>query len=419
MALVDRVKNICLTPNTEWPVIAAEPASTGALMTGYVVPLAAIGAIAGFIGGSLVGRSVPFMGTFRVPLMSGLVFAVFSVCMAVVGVFILSFVINALAPTFGAEQNSAQALKVAVYSYTPAWVAGVLQIVPLLGIFAIFAAFYGIYLLYLGLPALMKCPPDKAIGYTAVVVICAIVLTMVLGGISAMFAGAGMLGAHALGAGVLGGATPASSEVQFDKNSPMGKLQTLGNKLDESTKKMEAAQKSGDQKAQAAAAFEGLGAILGGGNRVDPIGIDQLKTFVPPNFAGLTKTASNVEKTGMAGIMVSKAEATYADGAGKRVNLEISDTGGVSGLVAFATWTGMEGEREDDRASEKTVKVDGRLVHERISKNGGSNEFGIVVGDRFVINASASGVSVDDLKSAVSSLDLAKLESMKDVGVKK
>jgi hypothetical protein len=419
MALVDRVRNICLTPNTEWPVIAAEPASTGALMTGYVVPLAAIGAIAGFIGGSLVGRTLPYIGSYRVPLMSGLVFAVFTICMAVVGVFILSFVINALAPTFGAEQNSTQALKVAVYSYTPAWVAGVLQIVPLLGIFAIFAAFYGIYLLYLGLPALMKCPPDKAIGYTAVVVICAIVLTMVLGAISAMFAGAGMLGAHALGAGALGGAPPASSDVQFDKNSPMGKLQTLSNKIDESTKKMEAAQKSGDQKAQAAAAFEGLGALLGGGNRVDPISIDQLKTFVPPNFAGLAKTTSNVEKTGMAGIMVSKAEATYADGAGKRVNLEISDTGGVSGLVAFATWTGVEGEREDDRGSEKTVKVDGRLVHERISKNGGSNEFGIVVGDRFVINASGSGVSVDDLKSAVSSLDLSKLESMKDVGVKK
>jgi len=414
MSLVDRAKNICLTPNTEWPVIAAEPASTGTLMTGYVVPLAAIGAAAGFIGGSLVGRTLPFSGTYRVPLMSGLVLAVFAVCMAVVGVFVLSFIINALAPTFGAEQNSTQALKVAVYSYTPAWIAGVLQIVPLLGLFAIFAAFYCIYLLYLGLPALMKCPPDKAVGYTAVVVICAIVLTVVLTGISAMFAGAGMLGARALGA-----AAPRSSEVQFDKNSPMGKLQALGDKLDQSTKKMEAAQKSGDEKAQVAAAVEGLGALLGGGKRVDPIAIDQLKPLVPSTFAGLAKTASNVEKTGMAGIMVSKAEATYGDGEGKRVNLDISDTGGVSGLVAFAGWAGIEGEKEDDSGSEKTVKVDGRLVHERIAKNGGANEFGIIVGDRFVINARGRGVSIDDLKAAVSSLDLAKLESMKDVGVKK
>jgi len=65
------------------------------------------------------------------------------------------------------------------------------------------------------------------------------------------------------------------------------------------------------------------------------------------------------------------------------------------------------------------VKVDGRLVHERIAKNGGTNEFGIIVGDRFVVNASGCGVSIDDFRAAVSSLDLARLEALEDVGVKK
>ena len=55
MNIVDRVKNICLSPNTEWPVIESEPADTGTLVTGYVIPLSAIGAVAGFIGGSIVG----------------------------------------------------------------------------------------------------------------------------------------------------------------------------------------------------------------------------------------------------------------------------------------------------------------------------------------------------------------------------
>jgi hypothetical protein len=414
VSIVDRAKNICLTPTTEWPVIAAEPASTQGLVTGYVLPLAAIGAVAGFVGGSIVGRTLPFIGTYRVPFISGLVLAVFALGMAVVGVFVLSLVINALAPTFGGEQNQIQAMKVAVYSYTPAWVAGVLYLLPLLGIFVIFASLYGMYLLYLGLPRLMKCPEDKAIPYTAVVIICAIVLSVVITGVSAMVAGAGMIGAGALGA-----AAGSGSDVQFDKNSAMGKLQDLGDKLDQSTKKMEAAQKSGDQKAEVAAAFEGLGTLLGGGKRVDPIAIDQLKTFVPERFAGFSKTASNAEKTGMGGLMVSKAEATYGDGAAKSVTLEISDTGGVSGLMALAGWVGVEGEKEDDSGSEKTQNVGGRLVHERTSKNGGSNEFGLVLGDRFVVSAKSSDVSVSDLKAAVSSLDLAKLEAMKDVGVKK
>ncbi len=68
MALVDRVKNICLTPNTEWPVIAEESASPGSLITGYAAPLVAISALAGFIGGSLVGVSIPFAGTVRSPV---------------------------------------------------------------------------------------------------------------------------------------------------------------------------------------------------------------------------------------------------------------------------------------------------------------------------------------------------------------
>lgn len=416
MTLIERAKNICLTPATEWPIIAAEPASTSTLITGYAVPLAAIGAIAGFIGGSLIGRTLPYLGTYRVPLFSGLVVALFVFCMAIVGVFVLSFIINALAPKFGGEQNSTQAMKLAVYSYTPAWVAGVLQIVPVLGILAILAALYGLYLLYLGLPRLMKCPEGQAVPYTVVVVVCAIVLSVVITVVAGSIAGAGMIATGALSGATAG---PSGAEVRFDKNSAMGKLQELGNKLEQSTKKMEAAQKSGDQKEQVAAAFESLGTLLGGGNRVDPVGIDQLKSFVPDGFAGLPKTASNAEKTGIAGLMVSKAEATYGDGAGKSVTLGISDTGGVSGLVGLASWAGLEGEKEDDSGSEKTRKVDGRLVHERTSKSGGSNEFGMVLGDRFLVSANGRGIGIDELKAAVGGLDLARLESMKGVGVQK
>ena len=411
MSIVERVKNICLTPKVEWPVIAAETTSPGTLVSGYVAPLAAISAFAGFIGGSLIGRSLPYVGTYRVPFISGLIVALFVFCMAIVGVFVLSLIINALAPTFGGQQSSTQALKLAVYSYTPAWIAGVLQIVPLLGVFAIFGALYGLYLLYLGLPRLMKCPEDKAVAYTAVVVVCAIILSVVITTIAGTI---GMIGAGRIG----GVATGPGSDVQFDRNSAMGKLQELGSKLEESNKRMEAAQKSGDQNAQVAAAFEGLGALLGGGKRVDPVAIDQLKTFVPESFAGLPMTASSAEKTGIAGLMVSKAEARYGDGAGKSVTLDISDTGGVSGLMGLASWAGVEGEKEDASGSEKTQKVGGRLVHERTSKTGGTNEFGMVLGDRFLVTAKGNGIGVNELKAAVSGLDLAKLESMKDVGVR-
>jgi hypothetical protein len=292
-------------------------------------------------------------------------------------------------------------------------------VLPALGTLVILAALYGLYLLYLGLQSLMKSPQDKAVGYTAVVVICAIACTFVVGAIGAGVAGAGALGAGLLTRGALGGSSSSSSsDVQFDKNSTLGKLQELGKKMEESNKKIEAAEKSGDTNAQAAAAIEGLGALLGGGKHVDPMDIDQLKPFVPDTFAGLPKKSSNAEKNGIAGLMVSKAEATYGDDGQKRVTLEVSDTGGVSGLMGLATWVGVQGEKDDDSGTERTQKVNGRLVHERTSKRGGDNEFGIVLGERFMVSAKGT-VDLNTLKAAVQTLDLAKLESMKDVGVQK
>jgi Yip1-like protein len=417
---VTRAKNICLTPNTEWPIIAEEQTPAASLIAGYVVPLAAIGAVAGLIGGTLVGISVPFGGTYRVPLTMGIVTAVFTFGMAIVGVLLISLVINLLAPTFGAQQNSAQALKVAVYSYTPAWIAGVLHILPLLGVLGIIAALYGLYLLYLGLPRVMKCPEDKALAYTAVVVVCAIVLTVVTAAVGAAVAGAGMITSAALGGGgPLGSTTRASrsDDVRFDKDSPLGKLQALGDKLEANNKKIEAAQKAGNQEAAATAAIDGLATLFGGGRKVDPISIDQLKPFVPETFAGLARRRMTTEKTGIASLMVSKAHAEYGDGAQKSVTLDISDSGGASGLVSLAGWAGMQEERQDENGEERTRKVDGRLVHEKVSKNGGSNEFSIVLGDRFVVAAHGTGVDLAELKTAVGQLELRKLESLKDAGV--
>jgi hypothetical protein len=420
MALIDRIKGICLKPNAEWPVIEAETTSTRELMLGYVAPLAAIGPAASFVGGVFIGRTLPILGTsYHVPLVAGLTLAVTTYVLSLVGIFVLSLIINALAPSFGGQKNSAQALKVAVYSYTPAWVAGVLTILTSLSLLAALAGIYGLYLLYLGLPVLMKSPKEKSVGYTVVVVICAIVLSVVIGAVAVAVGGTGMLAAGGFRGIPHAGGVSSTGPVQFDKDSPLGRLQAMGEAMKESNAKMEAAQKSGDPNAQAQAAMQGLGTLFGGGKRVEPLGIDQLKPFVPPTFAGLEKTGGSAEKNGMAGLAVSKAEGLYSDHAKRHVTLEITDTGGASGLVGMAGWMNLQGEREDDNGFEKTEKVDGRLMHEKGSKRpGGSNEFTVVLGDRFIVSASGS-VELPELKAGVSGLDLGKLEAMKLVGVAK
>jgi len=184
MALVDRVKNILLTPRTEWPVIDGESTSVAALYTGYIAPLAAIGPIAQMIGYSVFGISVFGMGTYRTPMGSAITQAIVSYVLTLIGVYVLALIIDALAPTFGGTRSQIQALKVAAYSGTAGWLAGIFALVPGLRMLGILGL-YSLYLLYLGLPVLMKAPAEKAMGYTIVVIVAAVVLFMVVGLVAA------------------------------------------------------------------------------------------------------------------------------------------------------------------------------------------------------------------------------------------
>ncbi len=188
MNFVERVKRILMSPRAEWEVIDAEPTTVAALYTGYIAPLAAIGPIAQLIGYSLFGISVPFMGTYRVPIGSAITSALVTYILSLVATYVLALIIDALAPTFNGQRNQIQALKVAAYSSTASWVAGIFALIPGLRMLAILGI-YSLYLLYLGLPVLMKSPREKAMAYTAVVILAAIVLFMIIGVVSSRFIG--------------------------------------------------------------------------------------------------------------------------------------------------------------------------------------------------------------------------------------
>jgi hypothetical protein len=72
-------------------------------------------------------------------------------------------------------------MKLAVYSMTPAWVAGVLYIIPALGILVLLASLYGLYILYLGFATpLMETPKEKVMTYLVVSIVVVIVLSFVV-----------------------------------------------------------------------------------------------------------------------------------------------------------------------------------------------------------------------------------------------
>ncbi|MGH7523995.1 MAG: Yip1 family protein [Gemmatimonadales bacterium] len=191
MALVSRVKGILMTPKAEWAVIDDEPTTVGSLYTSYIIPLAAIAPICRFIGMSLVGYNLVGVAV-KWPVDLGLESAIVQYALSLVSVYVLALIIDALAPNFGGHKNSIQALKVAAYSSTAAWVAGVFLLLPALGILTILGL-YSFYLMFLGLPVLMKAPEEKAAGYVIVAVVCAVVLYVIVGAItSRVFAYPGM-----------------------------------------------------------------------------------------------------------------------------------------------------------------------------------------------------------------------------------
>lgn len=102
-----------------------------------------------------------------------------AIIIGLASVYLFALIVDALAPTFGGQKNSGQAFKVVAYAPTAAWLASIFNIIPALSVLSILGL-YSLYLLYVGLPKLMKCPADKALVYTIVVVLCAFVVGLVL-----------------------------------------------------------------------------------------------------------------------------------------------------------------------------------------------------------------------------------------------
>jgi hypothetical protein len=189
MNLQTRVINILTKPKGEWPVIAAEPASVAALYTGYIMPLAAIPAVCTFLGFSVLGSALTFLGVLGFGPLYWFAHAIVSYVLGLVGVYVGAVVIQKLAPSFQSEANFLQALKLVAYASTATWVGGVFSLIPPLAILSILAGLYGIYLFYLGVTPLMKTPQDKVIPYMVVAAIAIIVVYAVVSLLTGWFTG--------------------------------------------------------------------------------------------------------------------------------------------------------------------------------------------------------------------------------------
>jgi hypothetical protein len=367
--LIDRVKNILITPQAEFDRIAGEPADVSKIYMGYLLPLAALAAICAFIGMSFIG----VLG-IRIGIVPGLIGALVQVVMALVGVFVVAFITNALAPSFGSQQDMGQAHKLIAYSWTAAFLAGVFAIFPPLAILGILGL-YSFALLYIGLPRLMKTPEDKRIGYFITIIIVAIVAFIVIGVV------AGSLRT------MTGGGPPGYTFGQSSSPAVEGRV-TLpgGGSVD-----------LGQMQRQAEAYSQG------GGAPVDPARLQaQLPQSLPGGFA-LTSTSS------ASAMGTSQAEGVYQNGAA-RLTVTVVHMGAMGAIAGMAAGMNVQENRRDADGYARTQTIDGRIYNEEVSTSSGSATYGVIGRGVAVSAAGTGGVTLDQARAAVETIGVQRLE---------
>jgi hypothetical protein len=363
--LIERAKNILLKPLAEWPRIEAEPCTIQDILTRYVLPLAAIGPVASFIGGQVFGYGA--LGfSYRPSLLSSLSSAIVTFVLSVIGIFVLSLIADFLAPKFGGTSNRLGAFKLVAYSWTAGLLAGVFGIIPSLAFLSILGL-YSVYLLYTGATPLMKVPQDKAVAYTAVTIVCAVLIYILVGAVGRAAVGAFVPGpTYVSDTGTVSGTVtvPGVGAINLDK------ARQAANQMEAASKKP----------------------------AVDPA---KLQALLPTAIAGYER--NTVESSAMGG-MGSEADGTYSAG-GKSFHLKITDMAAVGALVGIGGAMGVSQSREDADGYERTTTVNGRMQTEKWSKSTGSGKFGVIVGNRFSVEADGSAANIDELKSAVASVN--------------
>jgi hypothetical protein len=372
--LVEKAKGILLKPKETWPKVAAEPATPGEVLTRYAIPLIAIGPVASFIGGQVFGFSVLGI-TFRPSLMAGLSTAIVTFVMSIVALVVVTFIADFLAPKFGGEANRSQAFKWVAYSATASWVGGIFGLVPALSLLTLVAALYTLYLFYLGATPTMKVPQDKAGGFTAAVVVCAIVAMLIVAAVSGAVT-------SAFGGGINRAAD--AGEVSGNLTIPgVGSIDTA--KLQQASNQMEKM----------------------ANGEIKPLTADQMTPLLPQQIGSYARVSTSSTAIGMG----SEADATYESG-DRSFELKITDMAALGGLTAMASAMGVEHSEQDADSYERVRKVGDQMVSEKWDNSDSSGSYGVSIANRFYVEADGEASSIDELKAAVAAVDPGTLVSL-------
>lgn len=393
--LIARIQAILTKPAETWDVIAAEPSSIQSIYMGYVLPLAIIGPVATAIGLSVFGIGVPGLFTWHMPIMWSVVSAIVDFIMRLVMLYVLAFIIDMLAPSFDGQRNMLAAFKLAAYSLTAAWIVGIVGLIPMLGILGL-AGLYSCYLFWVGLPKLMKSPPEKNVVYIIVIIVVAIVAAIIPAMISNTIKG--MAGFGAMASGVHSG--------MFGSNGTVNGNFTIHGKDGTATVNL-------GQMAAAASAMEAQASAMQNSTAA-PVKVadaSALQGLMPSSYMGATISDTSSESGGVAGIQTSSATGHYTIGDGS-ITLKVADLGTVTGIGAMMNAAGVNASSSSGSSYGKITTEGNRVITEHYDSQAKSGEYSVVLNGRITVEGDGSGVDMNAIKGLVNSVDINKAMSL-------
>ena len=407
--LLERVQAILLRPGSAWTDIAAENHSIAHIYKSYLIFLAAIPAIAGFIGFSLVGVGA-FGISVRVPLVQGLVSAVVSYVLSLVMTMVVAWVASWLAPRFGGQAQLPRAFQLIAYGATAGWLGGIFSAIPSLAMLGALAGLYSIYLIYRGVPVLMQVPQAKSVGYTAALIVCAAAAALVVGMVSSLVVprpgGLGGLGGSGLGG--LGGASVQGSGARITVPGTDIRIDTA--KVEAASRRMEEANARGDTQEAGKAMGDMMSAALGGKGAA-PVPPETLRALLPETLGRMPRTAVEARTDGALGMQFTNVSAQYTEG-DQLIEIRVQDVGAVPALaLGMTSWSRNTLDRETADEVERVYRRDGVAYKESYRKDGTGATLVMLLPNSVLLEGNGN-VPMDVLRTAFQSIPVAKIGAL-------
>ena len=391
--LVGRIQRLLTRPAAEWPAIDADPSPAAATFAKVAVPFAAIGPVATFLKGQIFGWGA-FGFSFKPSLTWSIVNAVKDYAVALAAVWIFALVIEAFAPTFQAWKNRDQAMKVVCYSFIAAWLAQGLIIIPYVGWFLAIVGLYSLYVYFVGLPPMMRTPPDKAVPYVIVTIVVGALATAVLSFIL------GLMMAFVSPMPTYGSAGTVTLGSVSDGN---------GNSINLDRLAAAGQQMAANAERAAQTANSGTTTTTANNGRIaDPAA---LQALLPDSIAGFSRTAVESSGGNAGGIGAATAKGTYTAGE-QSFELSVSDVGGLGGLANLAGALNVNSNKQTATGYERVSTQNGQMVEENWDNSDHRGKYSTMIASRFAVSAEGTAPSIDPLKAAVAAVDQGRLAAL-------